>query len=262
MFGYVCDETPDLMPMPIWLAIGWRPGSPRCAGQARSISCGRRQDPGDHRVRGRHPESPRTVISTQHRPGVNIEGDIRPALIEHVIRPCLPQQFADDDFMIYVNPTGAFVLGGPTPTAASPAARSLSTPTAAWPVMAAARSAARTPPRSTGPPRTPFARSPRRSSRPASRSAARRRWPTPSAWPGRCRSSSTRSARARSRPKRWRRSSASTSTCGPRRSSSVSTCGARSSSAPPRTATSGVPTTRAASRGRTWSPARRPPQGR
>jgi S-adenosylmethionine synthetase len=53
------------------------------------------------------------LISTQHGPGVSIEHDIKPALIEHVIKPSLPAQFADDDFEVFVNPTGSFELGGP-----------------------------------------------------------------------------------------------------------------------------------------------------
>jgi S-adenosylmethionine synthetase len=53
------------------------------------------------------------LISTQHDPGISIEDDLRPALIEHVITPSLPEQFADDDFEIFVNPTGQFELGGP-----------------------------------------------------------------------------------------------------------------------------------------------------
>ena len=86
----------------------------------------------------------------------------------------------------------------PTPTAASPAARSSSTPTAAWPATVAAPSPARTRPRSTARPPTPPAGSPRTSSPPAPPSAARSRWPTPSASPSRCRSSSRPSAPSRS----------------------------------------------------------------
>src|SRR5207253_9985776 len=56
----------------------------------------------------------RTVlISTQHAPGVERDGQIRPDLIEQVIRPVVPAQFADDDYEVYVNPTGTFELGGP-----------------------------------------------------------------------------------------------------------------------------------------------------
>ena len=53
------------------------------------------------------------LISTQHNDGVDRDTMIRPDLIEHVIRPVIPEQFADDDYEVYVNPTGRFVIGGP-----------------------------------------------------------------------------------------------------------------------------------------------------
>ena len=53
------------------------------------------------------------LISTQHAPGVDRDAMIRPDLIEHVIRPVIPAQFANDDYGVYVNPTGTFELGGP-----------------------------------------------------------------------------------------------------------------------------------------------------
>jgi S-adenosylmethionine synthetase len=56
----------------------------------------------------------RTVlVSTQHQDGVDRDTVIRPDLIEQVIRPTVPEQFADDDFEVWINPTGTFVLGGP-----------------------------------------------------------------------------------------------------------------------------------------------------
>ena len=56
----------------------------------------------------------RTVlISTQHNDGVDRDSEIKPDLIEHVIRPTVPEQFADDDYQVFVNPTGRFVIGGP-----------------------------------------------------------------------------------------------------------------------------------------------------
>ena len=115
MFGYACDETDALMPMPIWLAH-------RMAEQLAQI---RRDSVVDFlRPDGKTQVSVEyedgvpvrldtVLISTQHGPGVSIERDIKPALIEHVIRPSLPAQFADDDFNIFVNPTGQFELGGP-----------------------------------------------------------------------------------------------------------------------------------------------------
>ena len=53
------------------------------------------------------------LISTQHNDGVDRDEVIRPDLIENVIRPIVPAEFADDDYEIYVNPTGRFVIGGP-----------------------------------------------------------------------------------------------------------------------------------------------------
>ena len=53
------------------------------------------------------------LISTQHQDGVDRDTVIRPDLIEQVIRPVVPAQFADDDYEVYVNPTGKFVIGGP-----------------------------------------------------------------------------------------------------------------------------------------------------
>jgi S-adenosylmethionine synthetase len=53
------------------------------------------------------------LISTQHDEGIDRDTVIRPDLIEQVIRPMIPAQFANDDYSIFINPTGKFVLGGP-----------------------------------------------------------------------------------------------------------------------------------------------------
>jgi S-adenosylmethionine synthetase len=117
MFGYACDETPDLMPMPIWLAhrLAERLAAVRRQGILEIL----RPD-GKTQVSIEYEDDiPRrlqnVVISTQHAPGINIERDLRPALIELVIKPSLPAQFADDidNIEIFVNPTGLFELGGP-----------------------------------------------------------------------------------------------------------------------------------------------------
>ena len=55
----------------------------------------------------------RDSISTQHDDGIDRDGMIRPDLIEQVIKPVIPEQFADDDYTVWVNPTGNFVIGGP-----------------------------------------------------------------------------------------------------------------------------------------------------
>jgi S-adenosylmethionine synthetase len=53
------------------------------------------------------------LISTQHAPGIDRDSMIKPDLVEQVIRPTVPEQYRDDDFAVYVNPTGTFELGGP-----------------------------------------------------------------------------------------------------------------------------------------------------
>ncbi|MCB0986998.1 MAG: methionine adenosyltransferase [Microthrixaceae bacterium] len=115
MFGYACNETEDLMPLPIWLAhkMATRLAEVRKAGILPYLRPdGKTQVTFDYE--GNTPVRLRTVlISTQHQPGIDAETTIKPDLIEHVIRPSLPAKFADDDFAVMVNPTGKFELGGP-----------------------------------------------------------------------------------------------------------------------------------------------------
>ena len=115
MFGYACNETEDLMPLPIWLAhkLSARLAEVRKAGILPYLRPdGKTQVTFDYE--GNTPVALKTVlISTQHQPGIDAETTIKPDLIEHVIRPSLPAQFADDDFTVLVNPTGKFELGGP-----------------------------------------------------------------------------------------------------------------------------------------------------
>jgi S-adenosylmethionine synthetase len=115
MFGYACDETDPLMPMPIWLAHRM---AERLAQVRKEKVVDFLRPDGKTQVSVEYEDGvpvrlDTVLISTQHGPGVNIERDLKPALIEHVIRPSLPPQFADDDFQIFVNPTGQFELGGP-----------------------------------------------------------------------------------------------------------------------------------------------------
>jgi S-adenosylmethionine synthetase len=115
MFGYACNETPDLLPLPIWTAhrLAERLAEVRKSGQLPYLRPdGKTQVTFDY-VDG-VPVSLRTVlVSTQHQEGIDRDSVIRPDLIEQVIRPVVPEQFADDDYAVYVNPTGQFVLGGP-----------------------------------------------------------------------------------------------------------------------------------------------------
>ena len=115
MFGYACDETSDLMPLPIWLAhrLAHRLSEVRKAGILPYLRPdGKTQVTFDYE--GGRPVRLRTVlISTQHQPGLDAETLIKPDLKEHVIQPLVPPQFQDDDYEVYVNPTGTFELGGP-----------------------------------------------------------------------------------------------------------------------------------------------------
>ena len=115
MFGYACNETPDLMPLPIWLAhrLAERLSEVRKSGAVPYLRPdGKTQVTFDYEngvpVRLSH-----VLVSTQHQDGVDRDTMIRPDLIEQVIRPIVPAAFADDDYNVYVNPTGKFVVGGP-----------------------------------------------------------------------------------------------------------------------------------------------------
>lgn len=114
MFGYACNETPTLMPMPIYLAhrltrqlsvvrkngtLDWlRPD-------------GKSQVTIEYRY-GKPYRVDTVLVSTQHAPEVSQE-EIRKGVVEHVINPVLPQEMVDDRLKIFVNPTGRFAIGGP-----------------------------------------------------------------------------------------------------------------------------------------------------
>jgi S-adenosylmethionine synthetase len=115
MFGYACDETVDLMPLPIWTAhrLAERLAEVRKSGVLPYLRPdGKTQVTYDYED-GRPVRLRAVLVSTQHQQGIDRDTVIRPDLIEHVIRPVIPEQFADDDYAVYVNPTGTFVLGGP-----------------------------------------------------------------------------------------------------------------------------------------------------
>jgi S-adenosylmethionine synthetase len=106
MFGYACDDTDVLMPLPIHVAH-------RMAERLSDVRPdGKTQVTFDY-VDGRPVRLRTVLISTQHNDGIDREDAIRPDLVEHVIRPVVPDEFADDDFDVFVNPTGRFVIGGP-----------------------------------------------------------------------------------------------------------------------------------------------------
>jgi S-adenosylmethionine synthetase len=115
MFGYACNETDVLMPLPIHLAhrMAERLTEVRRAGTVPYLRPdGKTQVTLDYED-GKPARLTTVLISTQHNDGIDRDEVIRPDLIEHVIRPVIPEQFADDDYEVYVNPTGRFVTGGP-----------------------------------------------------------------------------------------------------------------------------------------------------
>jgi S-adenosylmethionine synthetase len=115
MFGYACDETSDLMPLPIWLAhrMAERLTEVRKSGAIPYLRPdGKTQVTFDYE-NGKPVRLKTVLISTQHGAEADRDTVIRPDLIEQVIRPVIPAQFVNDDYEIFVNPTGKFVLGGP-----------------------------------------------------------------------------------------------------------------------------------------------------
>jgi S-adenosylmethionine synthetase len=115
MFGYACDETDVLMPLPIHLAhrMAERLAEVRKAGTIPYLRPDAKTQVTFEYDEGRPVALKTVLISTQHNDGVDRDTEIRPDLIEQVIRPTIPEQFADDDFEVFINPTGRFVIGGP-----------------------------------------------------------------------------------------------------------------------------------------------------
>jgi len=115
MFGFACDETTDLMPLPIWLAhrMAERLTEVRKSGAIPYLRPdGKTQVTFDYE-NGKPVRLKTVLISTQHGAEADRDTVIRPDLIEQVIRPVIPAQFVNDNYEIFINPTGKFVLGGP-----------------------------------------------------------------------------------------------------------------------------------------------------
>jgi S-adenosylmethionine synthetase len=114
MFGFACNETPTLMPMPIYLAhkLTRRLAEVRKDGTLPWLRPDGKSQVTVEYCYGKPCRVDTVLVSTQHAPDVSQE-EIREAIIEHVIMPVLPPEMVDDDLDIYVNPTGRFVIGGP-----------------------------------------------------------------------------------------------------------------------------------------------------
>jgi S-adenosylmethionine synthetase len=115
MFGYACDETDDLMPLPIWLAhrLAQRLAQIRKAGVLPYLRPDGKTQVTFEYESGRPIALKTVLISTQHGPDIDLETLLKPDLRDHVIAPLVPAQFADDRYEILANPTGRFELGGP-----------------------------------------------------------------------------------------------------------------------------------------------------
>ncbi|GEL93511.1 methionine adenosyltransferase [Cellulomonas composti] len=116
MFGYACDETPSLMPLPIWLAH--RLSERLALVRKQGLVAGLRPDGKTQVTVGYEGDRPvrldALVLSTQHEPNLHLESQLQPAIVEHVIEPVLALVDLDaSEMALYVNPTGQFVIGGP-----------------------------------------------------------------------------------------------------------------------------------------------------
>jgi S-adenosylmethionine synthetase len=114
MFGFACDETPTLMPTAIYLAhkLSQRMAEVRKNGTLEWMRPDGKSQVTIEYQYGKPVRVDTALISTQHDPDVS-QQEIREAVIQHVMKPVLPENMVDDDMIIFVNPTGRFVTGGP-----------------------------------------------------------------------------------------------------------------------------------------------------
>jgi S-adenosylmethionine synthetase len=114
MFGFACNETETLMPMPIYLAhnLTRRLSQVRRNGTLPWVRPDGKSQVTVEYSYGKPVRIHTVLISTQHAPEVSNE-QVRQGIIEHVIKPVLPAEMVDERLRIFVNPTGRFVVGGP-----------------------------------------------------------------------------------------------------------------------------------------------------
>jgi S-adenosylmethionine synthetase len=114
MFGYACDETPSLMPLPIYLAhrLVERQSELRRDGRLPWLRPDAKSQVTIRYVNGKPDSIDTVVLSTQHKPGLTHQ-QIEEAVIEQVIKPVLPKNLVKGKVKYLVNPTGSFEIGGP-----------------------------------------------------------------------------------------------------------------------------------------------------
>ena len=114
MFGYACNDTESLMPMPIDLAhqLARKLAEVRKANKLPFLRPDGKSQVTIEYAYGKPKRVDTVLVSTQHAPGVS-QAEIRKGVTEHIIMPVLPKELVDKDLKIYVNPTGSFEVGGP-----------------------------------------------------------------------------------------------------------------------------------------------------
>jgi len=114
MFGYACDETPELMPLPIYLShrLVERQSQVRRDGRLNWLRPDAKSQVTIKYENGRPHSIDTVVLSTQHSPDIGLDA-LREAVIEEIIKPVLPAELIKGDIKFLVNPTGRFVIGGP-----------------------------------------------------------------------------------------------------------------------------------------------------
>ncbi|MFV0371184.1 MAG: methionine adenosyltransferase [Azonexus sp.] len=114
MFGYACDETPSLMPLPIWLShrLVERQAMLRKDGRLPWARPDAKSQVTIRYVDGKPFAIDTVVLSTQHSPDICLDA-LREQTIEEIIKPVLPKELIKGDIKYLVNPTGRFVIGGP-----------------------------------------------------------------------------------------------------------------------------------------------------
>ncbi len=114
MFGFACNETDSLMPLPIYLAhnLSRRLAELRKSGTLPWLGPDGKSQVTVEYSRGKPKRIHTVLISTQHATEIS-QDEIRRLVIEHCISPTLPAEMVDEQLRIFVNPTGRFVVGGP-----------------------------------------------------------------------------------------------------------------------------------------------------
>lgn len=115
MFGYACNETPELMPMPIMLAqkLALQLSKTRKSGELDFLRPDGKTQVTIEYENDRPKRIDTIVVSSQHSPEITAT-EMKPYIVEKVIKPVVPAEFFDEkETKIYVNPTGRFVIGGP-----------------------------------------------------------------------------------------------------------------------------------------------------